>query len=234
MAVCRMTRGSVDWSLCCASRPRLSVRPSFLPSFMPSSSSSSVSVSVGRLPNVLVTGTPGCGKSSLCGRLSELSGLRHIDVGLLVRDRGLHSGWDEQHAAFTLDDDRLCECLEAELADGGCIVDFHSTSTFPVRWFELVVVLRCSTHTLYERLQQRGYSAAKIDENMECEIMQVCLDEAMEGWGGSEHEQQQQQQQQRVLELHSDTVEQMDSNAERCALWLRQWQAEHAAQSKLA
>ena len=172
------------------------------------------------LPNVLVTGTPGCGKSSLCARLSEASGLRHIDVGALVRSRALHSGWDERHSAYTLDDDRLCDCLEAELASGGCLVDFHSTSAFPVRWFELVLVLRCSTHTLHDRLTARGYSAAKVDENLQCEIMQVCLDEAREAWD-----------EQTVVELLSDTRQQMDDNVDRCQRWLRQWQADHSVRS---
>ena len=158
----------------------------------------------------------GCGKSALSARVSELLGMRHVEVGSLVRDRSLHSGWDSAHSAYTLDDDKLCDLLEVELAAGGCIVDFHSTSTFPVRWFALVVVLRCSTHTLYDRLVRRGYSADKVGENVESEIMQVCLDEAREAWD-----------ERQVLQLQSDSVEQMDDNVERCAQWLRQWQAEH-------
>ena len=172
-----------------------------------------------QLPNILVTGSVACGKTSLCARVSEVTGLRHIDVGSLVRDRALHCGWDEQHAAYTVDDDKLCDCLEAELATGGCIVDFHSTSTFPVRWFALVLVLRCSTHALHNRLTQRGYSTQKVEENMECEIMQVCLDEVREAWD-----------ERQVVELYSDTVQQMDDNADRCAAWLRQWQTEQRTQ----
>ena len=177
------------------------------------------SAAAAALPNLLVLGTPGCGKTSLCARLSEVSGLRHIDVGALVRERSLHSGWDEQHCAFTLDDDKLCDWLEVELAGGGCCVDFHSTSTFPTRWFALVVVLRCSTSVLHDRLSARGYSVSKVAENMECEIMQVCLDEAREAWD-----------ERQVVELQSDTIEQLDENVERCKQWLTHWQAQHSAQ----
>ena len=167
------------------------------------------------LPNLLVTGSVGCGKTSLCAQLAEASGWRHVDVGALVRDRALHDGWDEQHQAFRLDDDKLCDALEAELATGGCIVDFHSTSTFPVRWFCRVLVLRCSTHILHERLTRRGYGAAKVDENVECEIMQVCLDEAREAWD-----------EQQVVEAQSDTHEQMLANVSTCRQWIEQWRAE--------
>ena len=44
---------------------------------------------------------------------------------------------------------------------------------FPERWFQLIVVLRCSNDVLYPRLQQRGYSDMKINENIEAEIFQV-------------------------------------------------------------
>jgi adenylate kinase len=59
------------------------------------------------LPNVLVTGTPGCGKTSLCRRLAELSGLRHVEIGELVRERGLHDGWNERFQCFDLNDDKV-------------------------------------------------------------------------------------------------------------------------------
>lgn len=181
--------------------------------------SSAPSTSAAALPNLLVIGTPGCGKSSLCARVSELTGLRHIEVGSLVRDRSLHTGWDSLHSAYTLDDDKLCDCLEVELAGGGCLVDFHSTSTFPVRWFALVVVVRCDNSILHDRLSRRGYSAMKVEENVECEIMQVCLDEAREAWD-----------ERAVVELQNDTIEQLDDNAERCKQWLMHWQADHPTQ----
>jgi len=35
-------------------------------------------------------------------------------------------------------------------------VEFHGSELFPERWFDLVLVLRCSNTTLYDRLQRRG------------------------------------------------------------------------------
>lgn len=51
-----------------------------------------------------------------------------------------------------------------------------------VRWFDLVVVLQTDNTVLYERLEQRGYPAAKISENVECEIMMVLLQEAHDSY----------------------------------------------------
>ena len=50
---------------------------------------------------------------------------------------------------------------------------------FPENWIDLVVVLRCDTSLLYDRLMKRSYPRAKVDENMDAEIMQTLLEEAM-------------------------------------------------------
>jgi adenylate kinase len=98
------------------------------------------------------------------------------------------------------------------MSSGGNLVDFHSTSSFPLRWFPLVVVLRCSTDRLFDRLTGRGYSAAKVDENVEAEIMQVCLDEVREGWD-----------EEAIVELQSNTVDDLENNCRWCVQWIAQW-----------
>lgn len=59
-------------------------------------------------PNVLVTGTPGTGKTTFSGMLAEAVGFRHINVGDWVKERQLHTGWDDEHQCFTLDEDKVC------------------------------------------------------------------------------------------------------------------------------
>lgn len=57
-------------------------------------------------PNILVTGTPGCGKTSLASALAAATGLAHLDVGAAIRDQGLHSGWDEEFQCHIVDEDK--------------------------------------------------------------------------------------------------------------------------------
>ena len=59
------------------------------------------------IPNVLITGTPGTGKSSTCALVAEASGLAHLDVNSLVKTQSLHSGWDEKFQSFILDEDKV-------------------------------------------------------------------------------------------------------------------------------
>eukprot|EP00271_Cylindrocystis_brebissonii_P020983 TRINITY_DN7292_c0_g1_i1.p1 TRINITY_DN7292_c0_g1~~TRINITY_DN7292_c0_g1_i1.p1 ORF type:complete len:235 (-),score=28.73 TRINITY_DN7292_c0_g1_i1:690-1394(-) len=135
-----------------------------------------------RIPNILVTGTPGTGKTSTCALLASATGLNHVNVSDLVREKGLHEGWDETYQSFVLDEERVCDELEGRMAVGGNIVDHHTCDFFPERWFDLVVVLQTDNAVLYERLTDRGYLGRKLEENMECEIMQVLLEDAHESY----------------------------------------------------
>jgi adenylate kinase len=139
-------------------------------------------------PNVLVTGTPGTGKTSLSELVAHELGFRHIEVGKVVKEEGFYSAYDPQfdtHVIEEGDEDRLLDFLEARMVEGGNVVDYHSCELFPERWFKLVVVLRASTEVLHDRLTQRGYSDTKRDENMEAEITGVVEEEARDSYAAN-------------------------------------------------
>jgi len=162
------------------------------------------------LPNILITGTPGTGKTTTCEQVAEALGFRGINVGEWVATQNLHSGWDEKFEAHIIDEDKVCDALEDQLGEGGVVVDYHSCDFFPERWFDLVVVLQTDNSVLYDRLQKRNYSAEKINENMECEIMHVVVEEAHDSY-----------KKEVVQVLASNTVEDMDSNVERIVQWVK-------------
>lgn len=69
-----------------------------------------------------------------------------------------------------------------DLDCGGHIVDYHGSDFFPERWFDFVFVLRCNNTLLYDRLSTRGYSAKKIEGNIECEIFGSLVEEAKDSY----------------------------------------------------
>mmetsp|Transcript_35707 Transcript_35707/g.83032 ORF Transcript_35707/g.83032 Transcript_35707/m.83032 type:complete len:177 (-) Transcript_35707:3189-3719(-) len=169
------------------------------------------------LPNILVTGTPGVGKSSTASLIAEKTGLKYICVGDIVKENACHEGMDTEYDSLILDEDKLVDVLEPMVgAEGGCIIDFHSCDFFPERWFDLVIVLRARTEVLYDRLLARGYSEKKRTENIECEIMMVVLEEAKDGYD-----------EEIVQELQSNTIEEMNSNVERVKQWAEQWKIDN-------
>jgi len=124
------------------------------------------------LANILITGTPGTGKTSLAEAAAAALGLVHVDVGKAIREQELHSGWDEEFQCVLVDEDKVCDALEEQMSAGGNVVDYHSCGFFPERcatvrvastgaspalgsWFDLVLVLQADNSVLYERLHKR-------------------------------------------------------------------------------
>lgn len=58
-----------------------------------------------RTPNILITGTPGTGKTSTAAALAEATNLRHINVGDLVKEKNLHDGWDEEFDCYVMNEE---------------------------------------------------------------------------------------------------------------------------------
>ena len=167
-------------------------------------------------PNILITGTPGTGKTTTAEMVAELTDLRHVNIGQIVDERGLHDGRDEEYDCWLINEDAVVDELESEISAGGNIVDFHTCDFFPERWFDLVVVLRTDNTVLFDRLKGKGYRQNKIQENIECEIMQVVLDEAHDSYS-----------KEIIVELTSDTFDQLESNAQRIRQWVTNWKKEH-------
>mmetsp|Transcript_8685 Transcript_8685/g.15734 ORF Transcript_8685/g.15734 Transcript_8685/m.15734 type:complete len:185 (-) Transcript_8685:145-699(-) len=168
-------------------------------------------------PNILVTGTPGVGKTATASLIAEAIGLKHINVGELIKQHKCYDGRDETLDTNILDEDKLLDLMETMLQECaeenvGIVADYHSCELFPERWFDLILVLRAKTDVLFDRLSVRAYNEKKRSENLEAEIMQVVLDEARESYDLEI-----------VHEVPSNTVEEMDSNVERCKAWVEQW-----------
>lgn len=56
-------------------------------------------------PNILVSGTPGTGKTTTSSALAEATQLRHINVGDLVKEKNLHDGWDDKLDCYVINED---------------------------------------------------------------------------------------------------------------------------------
>ncbi|KAF8921355.1 P-loop containing nucleoside triphosphate hydrolase protein [Mucidula mucida] len=150
-------------------------------------------------PVIVITGTPGTGKST------------HAQI----LERGLFEEYDDEWQSHTVDEDKLLDELEPIVAEGGIVLDWHTCEAFPERWADLVVVLRCDHTKLWERLEKRAYTLKKIQENNEAEIMQVVLDEARASYAPEI-----------VVELNSESMEDLEANVARIVTWITAWKAD--------
>ena len=71
------------------------------------------------LPNILVTGTPGVGKTSLCTLMEsqfpedyDLEGFKYVKLAELIREKKLYQKWNEEFDVPEFDEDMVCDELE--------------------------------------------------------------------------------------------------------------------------
>jgi len=63
----------------------------------------------------------------------------------------------------------------------GMIIDSHLSHYLPKKYVDLCIITKCSDlKKLEKRLKKRKYSKVKVEENIECEIFDICLNEALE------------------------------------------------------
>ncbi|WWD16722.1 hypothetical protein CI109_101153 [Kwoniella shandongensis] len=177
-------------------------------------------------PIVLITGTPGTGKTLhsqlLAQELAESSTtqMKHLNIGDIVKEHGFHEGWDEEWSCWVVDEERLLDYLEGVVnpedgpSETGFILDHHDPSLFPERWVDLAVVLTCDNSILHDRLTARNYPTKKITENVTAEIMMTCLNETRESYA-----------EEIVVELKSEgeADNEVDENVRRVAEWIEKW-----------
>jgi len=164
------------------------------------------------LPNILIAGTPGTGKTTLCQQLAQCTGLDWVDVGQIAKDEKLYEGYDATYGCHVLNEERLLDEIENQMEEGGKIVDYHGCDFFPQRWFDIVFVLRTDNTKLYDRLAARGYTGKKLQDNVQCEIFQTILDEARESYDP-----------QIVFELPSNAPEDLVNNTAKIKTWVEEF-----------
>lgn len=147
----------------------------------------------------------------------------HLPVSQIALDNQfIETSLDPKFNSYNIKEDELLDHLEDDKqihARGGYVVEYHASELFPERWFDLVIVLRCDRNVLKKRLEQRQYALKKIVENMECEMWNVCLEEAQEAYKP-----------QLIQEWKSSCVDELDENAEKLVNWVGSWIANSTQQ----
>ena len=131
---------------------------------------------------ILVTGTPGVGKTVFAKLLARQTGSTYLNIGELVKRAKLYRRFDRSSKTFVIDEHRLRRSLRLYFDDNkgkGLIIDGHSLNGFMPRRRKMVaLVLRLDPVILARRLKARKWPRQKVWDNVESELIDVPLYEA--------------------------------------------------------
>lgn len=135
---------------------------------------------------VLITGTPGVGKTAVSRLLTSRLNATHIDLSELVRREKLTSGVDKARGTLVADMEKVSERVRDILR--GCerdvIIDGHyAVDILLAKDVHMVFVLRRNPEELKEAMKNRGFKERKLWENLAAEVLDVCLWDAVRTCG---------------------------------------------------
>jgi len=122
---------------------------------------------------IALTGTPGTGKTAIGEILRDRYGLHVVDLNQVIQAHQYYAGWDENRHSLIVD----LEALRGHHFSEDVVLEGHLSHNLLV---DRVIVLRTNPVVLRRRLQQKAFSGKKINENVEAEILDVILVEALE------------------------------------------------------
>ena len=138
------------------------------------------------LKTIIVTGTPGVGKSTVSTNLSLKLGARHLDISKLAEEFNALDRFDTERNTAIVYLDKLSNVLieKIESSSADVIIDGHlAPHIIPNHMVTVAIILLKNPQQIEEELKNRGYSDKKVKENVRCEILDVCLFECVNKYG---------------------------------------------------
>jgi len=131
---------------------------------------------------ILITGTPGVGKTTISRSLASKLDAIYISLAELVKRERLISGVDKARGTLIADTDRVSKRVQEIIKSSECdvIVDGHyAVDVVATKDVYMVFVLRQDPSELKGVLENREFNERKLWENLAAEILDVCLWDAV-------------------------------------------------------
>lgn len=130
---------------------------------------------------IIVTGSVAAGKTTVAKMIAKKLKWKYVDVTKLVREEELSEGYDAERDSAIVDVKKLNQVLVKMIKKNPeLVIDSHMSHYLDPKYVDFCVVVKCDVELLKERLAERGYDLGKIQENVDAELFDVCLNEALE------------------------------------------------------
>lgn len=135
---------------------------------------------------IIVTGTPGTGKTTFAKALAKSIGASYVNVTQHVSKHKLYRGVDRERRTKIMDVPKTRASLKRELRTMHTlsVIDTHIPEEIISRGMvRQVFVLRCHPKILEDRLRSKRWKASKIRENVLSELIDSCLSAGVKHFG---------------------------------------------------
>ena len=131
---------------------------------------------------IIVTGTPGVGKTIFSKQLAKENKYLYVNITDIVKKNKLYDSFDKVKDSLIVDEVKLVEFMIdfIKKSKKKLVIDGHMSHYIPSKYVQICYVLKCDISILNKRLSKRKYSKNKVKENIESEILDICLNEAIE------------------------------------------------------
>ena len=137
-------------------------------------------------PFIIISGTPGVGKSTVSCRLARRMGLDLLDLNRWLLSEGLVIEFDDLRKTYVIDlESARIRFSEFKPANPTIVEGHLAHLVVPVDYVRLAFIVRCHPAILARRLVSLGYPARKVLENIEAELLGVCVEEAIDIYGSN-------------------------------------------------
>jgi len=136
---------------------------------------------------IIVTGTPGVGKTVLSKILARETGSVYLNLGEHVKKNKLYSRFDLSSRSYVINERLLRKSLQEFFkahSRMSIVVESHWLGRFmPKRPGMVAIVVRLDPVVLANRLRARNWPRRKVWENVESELIDLSLYEALKFLG---------------------------------------------------
>ena len=130
---------------------------------------------------IIISGSVGTGKTTIAKKIAKEKKLKYMDVNQIIKDNRLYSYYNKKDKSYVVDIKKLNNYLIKLIKkDKKIVLDSHLTHYLPKKYVDECIITKCNLKELKKRLEKRNYSREKIRVNLDCEIFDVCLIEALD------------------------------------------------------
>jgi len=133
------------------------------------------------MKNIIISGTPGCGKTSITKELSELIGAKFISLNELAVSNEFSFDFDKVRKTFIVDFEIFLPYILNKIKKikkdnpQYLIIESHFSDVIPNKFIDWAFILRCDPDELTKRLKEKNFAFKKIMENVQAEILGNCV-----------------------------------------------------------